>query len=112
MTSVTGTPTLGPSEPTLPMDARADQWPTRGPAGPRHARSRPSRRDPAEEPAPLVAAVARAVALIVVLPVRLLWEFVAATGRLIDRYLLTPAGRFLHRWLLLPLAWVARTLLW
>ncbi|MET8264869.1 hypothetical protein ACPXB5_03945 [Micromonospora arida] len=61
---------------------------------------------------PLVAAVARGVALVVVLPVRLLWELIVAAGRLLHRYLLRPVGRFLSRWLLAPLAWLLHRLVW
>ncbi|WP_406076870.1 hypothetical protein [Micromonospora sp. NBC_00858] len=72
----------------------------------------PAADPPAAAELPLVAAVARGVALVVVLPVRLLWELIAATGRLLYRYLLGPTGRFLRRWLLAPLAWALHRLLW
>ncbi|MET8231275.1 hypothetical protein ABZS77_11455 [Micromonospora sp. NPDC005298] len=68
--------------------------------------------EPAAVALPLVAAVARGVALVVVLPVRLLWELIEAAGRLVHRHLLTPVGRFLRRWLLAPLVWCVRHLLW
>ncbi|MBO4208631.1 hypothetical protein [Micromonospora echinofusca] len=73
---------------------------------------------------PLIAVPARAVALLVVVPVRLAWAAVMAVGGAVDRYLLRPVGRFLHRYLLrpvgwflhrvvwLPLAWLFRHLLW
>jgi hypothetical protein len=61
--------------------------------------------------------------LIVVVPLRLLWEVLAAIGRFTGAYLLRPLGLLLHvvlvrplRWLLrvlvlVPLSWVAVTLL-
>ncbi|MCG5448575.1 hypothetical protein [Micromonospora hortensis] len=67
---------------------------------------------PAAVAPPLVAAVARGVALVVVLPVRLLWELIVAAGRLLHRYLFRPTGRFLRRWLLAPLACVLQRLVW
>ncbi|MER7893429.1 hypothetical protein ABTX15_26785 [Micromonospora sp. NPDC094482] len=67
---------------------------------------------PETAPPPLIAAVARGIALVVVVPVRLLWEFVAAAGGLLHRWLLAPVGRFLARWLLRPLGWLLHHLLW
>ncbi|MDI5939676.1 hypothetical protein QLR68_16300, partial [Micromonospora sp. DH15] len=65
-----------------------------------------------EPPPPLVAAFARGVALVVVLPVRLLWELLVGAGRLLHRWLLSPLGRALRAWVLRPLAWLAYHLLW
>ncbi|MFG1883968.1 hypothetical protein [Micromonospora sp. NPDC049102] len=70
--------------------------------------------EPAAVEFPLVAALARGVALVLVLPVRLLWELFAAAGRLVHRHrhLLSPAGRFLRDWLVAPLVWALHRLLW
>lgn len=89
--------------------------PSENRGAPTVVRPTPSTVDTAEPAAvalPLVAAVARGVALVVVLPVRLLWELIAAAGRLVYRSLLSPVGRFLHRWLLSPLSWALHRLLW
>ncbi|MFF0153969.1 hypothetical protein [Micromonospora sp. NPDC005203] len=73
--------------------------------------------DPAEPAAvalPLVAAVARGVALVVVLPVRLLWELTAAAGRLVVWFagvlaaMGSAVGRAARRLLWAPLVWLAR----
>ncbi|RLK22691.1 hypothetical protein DER29_0530 [Micromonospora sp. M71_S20] len=63
-------------------------------------------------PAPLLVAVARGIALVVVVPLRLVWELVVAVGRWLHRWLLAPVGRFLDRWLLRPLGWLLRILVW
>ncbi|WP_146605874.1 hypothetical protein [Micromonospora craterilacus] len=59
-----------------------------------------------------VAFVARGIALVVVLPVRLAWEVLAAAGRALHRWVLAPAIRFVDRWLLPPLGWLLRHLVW
>src|SRR5437899_978301 len=44
----------------------------------------------------------RIIALVIVLPVRLLWDALAAVGRALERYVLAPFGRglaWLGRWL-------------
>ncbi|MGN9809878.1 hypothetical protein ACTMSW_11025 [Micromonospora sp. BQ11] len=61
---------------------------------------------------PPVVAVVRGVALVVVLPIRVLWELLVAGARLADRWLIGPVGRFLARWFLVPLAWLLRQLIW
>ncbi|WP_147252577.1 hypothetical protein [Micromonospora endolithica] len=69
----------------------------------------PVRRETPPAP-PAVVAVVRAVALVVVLPVRVLWELLVAGARWTRRRLIDPVGRFLARWLLRPLAWLLRWL--
>ncbi|WP_229401340.1 hypothetical protein [Micromonospora okii] len=64
------------------------------------------------QPPPLITVLARGVALVVVLPVRLLWELLVGTARWIGRWLLSPIGRALRAWVLRPLAWLAYRLLW
>ncbi|WP_341719804.1 hypothetical protein QQG74_08940 [Micromonospora sp. FIMYZ51] len=56
--------------------------------------------------------VARGVALAVVLPLRLAWEVLAVTGRALYRLVLAPTARFADRWLLRPLGWLWRHLVW
>lgn len=106
--TVTDRRTLRSSLPGPPNDHRATPTGAR-PAGDPLASGTMR---PAAVAPPLVSAVARGVALVVVLPVRLLSELIAAAGRLLHRYLLRPAGRFLRRWLLAPLAWVLHRLVW
>ncbi|WP_432120564.1 hypothetical protein [Streptomyces sp. S1] len=60
----------------------------------------------------------RIVVLVVVLPVRMVWDVLAATGRLLDRTLLRPTGRgleWLYRKVLAPvgrgLEWLCREVL-
>ncbi|MFF6869161.1 hypothetical protein [Streptomyces sp. NPDC012450] len=60
----------------------------------------------------------RIVVLVVVLPVRMVWDVLAATGRLLDRTLLRPTGRgleWLYRKVLVPvgrgLEWLCRKVL-
>ncbi len=68
--------------------------------------------DPAPTTSSPVALVARGIALVVVLPVRLAWEVLVATGRALYRWVLAPTLRFLDRWLLTPLGWLLRHLVW
>ncbi|MCX4473625.1 hypothetical protein OOK41_25520 [Micromonospora sp. NBC_01655] len=63
-------------------------------------------------PPPLIVVIARGVALVVVLPVRLLWELLAGTARWVDRWLLSPIGRAVRAWVLRPLAWLLHRLVW
>lgn len=46
--------------------------------------------------------------LIIIVPVRLLWEVLSAAGRLIRDYVMRPIGWLLYNGLLRPLAWVLR----
>ncbi|MGC4807453.1 hypothetical protein [Micromonospora sp. DT233] len=64
-----------------------------------------------EGPGPL-AVLARGVALVVVLPVRLLWGLWAGTVRWVDRWVLAPIGRALRAWVLRPIVWLLDRLLW
>ncbi|MER5703320.1 hypothetical protein ABT023_15450 [Micromonospora sp. NPDC002296] len=64
------------------------------------------------EPPPLLAVIARGVALVVVLPVRLVWELLAGSARWLARQLLSPLGRALRAWVLRPLAWLLDRLVW
>jgi hypothetical protein len=50
--------------------------------------------------------------LIIVLPVRLLWEALKVIGRLVNAYLLRPLGWLLYNALVRPVAWVLRELVW
>ncbi|PZF84916.1 hypothetical protein C1I93_29005 [Micromonospora endophytica] len=59
-----------------------------------------------------MALVARGLALLVVLPVRLGWELLAAIGRWLHRWVLVPTARFIDRWLLRPLSWLLHHLVW
>ncbi|WP_189042877.1 hypothetical protein [Micromonospora sonchi] len=59
-----------------------------------------------------MAVVVRVIALVVVLPVRLAWELLTATGRGLYRWVLAPTIRFVDRWLLRPLGWLLRHLVW
>lgn len=49
--------------------------------------------------------------LIVIVPVRLLWEALRVLGRLVRAYVLYPLGWLLYHGLLRPLSWALRTLL-
>jgi hypothetical protein len=44
--------------------------------------------------------------LIIVVPIRLLWELLSALGGFVRAYVLRPIGRLLHNALVRPLAWV------
>ncbi len=59
-----------------------------------------------------MAVVVRGIALVVVLPVRLAWELLAAIGRGLHRWVFAPTIRFVDRWLLRPLGWLLRHLIW
>ena len=48
----------------------------------------------------------RVVALLIVLPLRLLWELIAAFGRILHAYLLTPLGWLFTRLVVEPVRWV------
>jgi hypothetical protein len=50
--------------------------------------------------------------LIIVLPVRLLWEVLSVIGRLLGAYVLRPLGWLLYNALVRPVAWVLRELVW
>ncbi|MEH1012955.1 hypothetical protein V6U90_07555 [Micromonospora sp. CPCC 206060] len=70
---------------------------------------------PADQPprlSPLIAVPARVVALLVVVPLRLIWEAVVAVGGFVYRYLLAPVGRFLYRYLLRPIGWLLHRVVW
>jgi len=63
--------------------------------------------------------VARVVAVVLLVPVRLAWEglkagvrAVSATLYLLGRYVLVPTGRYVHRWLLRPLWVFVRDMVW
>ncbi|MGW3557544.1 hypothetical protein ACWDNT_09265 [Streptomyces sp. NPDC000963] len=70
-----------------------------------------------EHPTPpaLIRVPVRIVVLVAVLPVRVAWDVLTATGRLLDRTLLRPAGRalewFLERAVVLPARWLYRSVL-
>ncbi|MCO5974726.1 hypothetical protein [Actinoallomurus soli] len=49
-------------------------------------------------------------AMIIVVPIRLLWELVALIGRLVGRYVLRPIGWLLYQCLIRPVAWLLRVL--
>jgi hypothetical protein len=51
-------------------------------------------------------------ALIIVVPVRLLWEVLSAIGRFTRAYVLRPLGRLVHAALLRPLWWILRRPVW
>ncbi|MGW0663026.1 hypothetical protein [Streptodolium elevatio] len=71
---------------------------------------------------------ARGIAVVLLVPFRLLWELLKLTGRLLligmvftGRKLLVPGARFVHRWILVPgwaffrdflWGWLLRTVLW
>jgi hypothetical protein len=44
--------------------------------------------------------------LVIVVPIRLLWELLSALGRVVRAYVLRPIGWLLHNVLVRPLAWV------
>ncbi|MEV5710435.1 hypothetical protein [Actinoallomurus sp. NPDC052274] len=48
--------------------------------------------------------------MIVVVPIRLLWELVALIGRLVGRYVLRPIGWLVYQVLIRPVAWLFRVL--
>jgi hypothetical protein len=50
--------------------------------------------------------------MIIVLPVRLVWEAVSAIGRLVRAYVLRPLGLLLLHVLVRPLVWLVTMLLW
>ncbi|HXA61041.1 MAG TPA: hypothetical protein VNW94_17920, partial [Streptosporangiaceae bacterium] len=52
----------------------------------------------------------RLIALVIVVPVRLLWEALAVIGRFLRRYLLAPLGRVITVLILRPGAWLITTL--
>lgn len=106
--TVTDCPTVRPPLPGPPADRPAAPTATLAARTP----SADHTTEPATVAFPLVAAVARGVALVFVLPVRLIWELIAAAGRLLYRHLLSPAGRFLRDWLVAPLVWALHRLLW
>lgn len=54
----------------------------------------------------------RAVALLVVVPLRLLWELTGAVTRFLHRFLLTPVASFLTRYVVRPLRWLLVRLIW
>jgi hypothetical protein len=51
-------------------------------------------------------------ALIIVVPVRLLWEVLSAIGRFTRAYVLRPLGRLMYAVLVWPLLWLLRYPLW
>ncbi|GEM_PF-6534017 len=76
---------------------------------------RPGRRSAGQ--VPLWALPFRAVAVVVVVPVRLLWEILVAVRQAAVRYVLVPLGEFIERYLLRPLGWllyraVLRPMVW
>ncbi|MET8200749.1 hypothetical protein [Micromonospora taraxaci] len=105
---MTDRPTVRPPLPGPPADRPAAPTVTLAARAPSAVHTA----EPASVAFPLVAAVARGVALVFVLPVRLLWELIAAAGRLLYRHLLSPTGRFLRDWLVAPLVWGLHRLLW
>ncbi|WP_092374140.1 hypothetical protein [Micromonospora phaseoli] len=74
--------------------------------------SPPRRAERASGTSSPVTLLARGIALVVVLPVRLVWEALVATGRGLSRWVFAPTMRFLDRWLLRPFGWLLRHLLW
>ncbi|MEE6257052.1 hypothetical protein [Plantactinospora sonchi] len=74
----------------------------------RHPPVRPSRAEP-EAPDWIVWPV-RVLAAIVVVPARLLWELIVVAGRLTYRFLLRPLGWFVRHVLWIPLCWLAHHL--
>ena len=52
----------------------------------------------------------RVVAIVVVVPIRLLWELLTVAGTALLRHVLEPIARVLHRAVLRPLAWLWRHL--
>lgn len=50
-------------------------------------------------------------ALIIVVPIRLLWELLALIGRAVGRYVLRPIGWLVYQVLLRPLGWLIRVLI-
>ena len=51
-------------------------------------------------------------ALIIVVPIRLLWELLSATGRLVRAYVLRPLGRLAYAVLVWSPVWLVRHPLW
>lgn len=49
-------------------------------------------------------------AMIIVVPIRLLWELLALIGRLVGRYVLRPLGWLVYHGLIRPVAWLVRVL--
>lgn len=65
------------------------------------------------EPLPaLIAWPVRAIAVVVFVPLRLLWELLRFTGRFLDSRLVRPVARIVGRYVLRPLGWVLRHLIW
>ncbi|MCO6008976.1 hypothetical protein NE236_28780 [Actinoallomurus purpureus] len=49
-------------------------------------------------------------ALIIVVPIRLLWELISLIGRAVGRYVLRPIGWLVYQVLIRPIAWLFRVL--
>ncbi|WP_344084531.1 hypothetical protein [Luedemannella helvata] len=67
---------------------------------------------PERSAAPWIEWPVRIIALAVVVPLRVAWEFLVLSGRFLHRYVVAPVGWFLDRVIWRPLVWFAVNVIW